>query len=88
MVGSAGRSLARSSFGSTSNRYASLAAEEVAAALESTDQDVSIGGAGLAAAAIEIGLVDEIRMFRHRRAPLQTPATEIRADARIRAQRL
>jgi dihydrofolate reductase len=40
-------------------------AEEVAAALEATDKDVSIGGAGLAAAAIELGLVDELRMFRH-----------------------
>ncbi|MGH2781422.1 MAG: dihydrofolate reductase family protein [Thermoleophilaceae bacterium] len=27
-------------------------------------KDVSIGGAGLAAAAIELGLVDELRMFR------------------------
>jgi dihydrofolate reductase len=40
-------------------------ADEVAAALDATDQDVSIGGAGLAAAAIELGLVDELRMFRH-----------------------
>jgi dihydrofolate reductase len=40
-------------------------AEEVAAALEATDKDVSIGGAGLAAAAIEVGLVDELRMFRY-----------------------
>jgi dihydrofolate reductase len=40
-------------------------AEEVAAALEATDKDVSIGGAGLAAAAIELGLVDELRIFRH-----------------------
>jgi len=40
-------------------------AEEVAAALGATDKDVSIGGAGLAAAAIELGLVDELRMFRH-----------------------
>jgi dihydrofolate reductase len=39
-------------------------AEEVAAALDATDKDVSIGGAGLAAAAIELGLVDELRMFR------------------------
>jgi dihydrofolate reductase len=28
-------------------------------------RDVSIGGAGLAAAAIELGLVDELRMFRY-----------------------
>ena len=40
-------------------------AEEVAAALEATEKDVSIGGAGLAAAAIELGLVDELRMFRN-----------------------
>src|SRR3954466_541442 len=40
-------------------------AEEVAAALDTTDKDVAIGGAGLAAAAIELGLVDELRMFRH-----------------------
>ncbi len=39
-------------------------AEEVAAALDATDKDVEIGGAGLAAAAIELGLVDELRMFR------------------------
>jgi dihydrofolate reductase len=39
-------------------------AEEVAAAL-ATDKDVEIGGAGLAAAAIELGLVDELRMFRY-----------------------
>jgi RibD C-terminal domain len=40
-------------------------AEEVAAALDATDKDVGIGGAGLAAAAIELGLVDELRMFRY-----------------------
>lgn len=40
-------------------------AEEVAAALKATDKDLSIGGAGLAAQAIELGLVDELRMFRH-----------------------
>jgi len=40
-------------------------AEEVAAALDATEKDVEIGGAGLAAAAIELGLVDELRMFRH-----------------------
>jgi dihydrofolate reductase len=38
-------------------------AEEVAAALDATDKDVSIGGATLAAAAIELG--DELRMFRN-----------------------
>ena len=40
-------------------------AEEVAAALDATDKDVSIGGAGLAAQAFELGLVDELRMFRY-----------------------
>ena len=40
-------------------------AEEITAALAATDKDVSIGGAGLAAAAIELGLVDELRMFRN-----------------------
>jgi len=39
-------------------------AEETAAALAATDKDVEIGGAGLAAAALELGLVDELRMFR------------------------
>jgi dihydrofolate reductase len=39
-------------------------ADEVAAALD-TYENVSIGGAGLAAAAIERGLVDELRMFRN-----------------------
>ena len=40
-------------------------AEEAAVALDATDKDVAIGGAGLAAAAIELGLVDELRMFRN-----------------------
>jgi dihydrofolate reductase len=40
-------------------------AEEVAAALDATDKPVSIGGAELAAQAIGLGLVDELRMFRH-----------------------
>ena len=40
-------------------------AEEAAAAAEATDKDVSIGGAGLAATAIELGLVDELRIFRN-----------------------
>src|SRR5215217_2284271 len=40
-------------------------AEEVTAALDATDKDVSIGGAGLAADALELGLVDELRMFRN-----------------------
>jgi dihydrofolate reductase len=40
-------------------------AEEAAAALDATDKDVSIGGASLAAPAIERGLIDELHMFRH-----------------------
>jgi dihydrofolate reductase len=40
-------------------------AEEAAATFAATDKDVAIGGAGLAAAAIELGLVDELRLFRH-----------------------
>jgi dihydrofolate reductase len=40
-------------------------AEEAAAALDATDNDVAIGGAGLAAQAIELDLVDELRMFRY-----------------------
>ena len=40
-------------------------AEEAAAALGATDKDVAIGGAGLAAAAIELGLVDELRILRN-----------------------
>src|SRR5438270_10392655 len=40
-------------------------AEELAAAREATEKDVSIGGAGLAATAIELGLVDELRMLRN-----------------------
>ena len=40
-------------------------AEEVVAALDATDKDVAIGGAGLAAQAIELGLVEELRMFRY-----------------------
>ena len=44
--------------------HASLA-EEAAAALAATDKDVTIGGAALAAEAIELGLVEEVRMFRN-----------------------
>ncbi len=40
-------------------------AEEAAAAIDATDKDVEIGGAGLAAQAIELGLVDELRIFRN-----------------------
>ena len=40
-------------------------AEEAAAALDATDKHVGVGGAGLAAAAFEVGLIDEVRMFRY-----------------------
>jgi dihydrofolate reductase len=40
-------------------------AEETAAATEATSKDVAIGGAGLAAAAIQLDLVDELRIFRN-----------------------
>lgn len=40
-------------------------AREVAAALDATTKDVSIGGATLAAQAIDLDLVDELQMFRH-----------------------
>ncbi|MGH9120476.1 MAG: dihydrofolate reductase family protein [Acidimicrobiales bacterium] len=40
-------------------------ADETAAAHGATDKDVGIGGARLAAEAIELGLVDEIRIFRN-----------------------
>src|SRR3954463_14481170 len=39
--------------------------EEATAAPGAPDKDVAIGGPGLAAAAFELGLVDELRMFRH-----------------------
>ncbi|WP_308281266.1 dihydrofolate reductase family protein [Cellulomonas sp. PS-H5] len=40
-------------------------AEEVAAALACSDRDVSVGGADLAAQAIALGLLDEVRAFRN-----------------------
>jgi dihydrofolate reductase len=57
-------------------------AEEAAAALAATDKDVAIGGAGLAAAAIELGLVDELRLFRYPvvvggGTPFLPPVTEV-----------
>jgi dihydrofolate reductase len=39
-------------------------ADEIAATLEATEMNVEIGGATLAAPAIELGLIDEFRMFR------------------------
>jgi dihydrofolate reductase len=57
-------------------------ADEAAAALAATDKDVSIGGAGLAAAAIQLGLVDELRIFRNPvvvggGTPFLPPVTEV-----------
>ena len=40
-------------------------ADEIAAARAATDMDVAIGGAGLAAEAMTLGLVDELRLFRY-----------------------
>ena len=40
-------------------------AEEVAAAVGATDKPVSIGGADLAAQAVELDLLDELRIFRY-----------------------
>ena len=56
-------------------------AEEAAAAMDATDKDIEIGGAGLAGQAIELGLVDELRMFRYPvivggGTPLLPPVTE------------
>lgn len=56
-------------------------AEEVAASLAATDKDVEIGGAGLAGQAVELGLVDELRIFRYPvivggGTPLLPPVTE------------
>jgi len=58
------QSHARQRSGECSLAEASVA-EEAAAALDTTDKDVAIGGAGLAAAAMELSLVDELRMFRN-----------------------
>ncbi|MFD1827797.1 MULTISPECIES: dihydrofolate reductase family protein [Mumia] len=57
-------------------------AEEVTAALAATDKNVSIGGADLAAQAIELGLLDELRIVRHPvvvggGTPYLLPVTEI-----------
>jgi dihydrofolate reductase len=56
-------------------------ADEVAATLAATDRPVSIGGAGLAGQAFELGLVDELRVFRYPvvvggGTPLLPPVTE------------
>jgi dihydrofolate reductase len=40
-------------------------AEEVASALAATDKDLEIGGAGLAGQAIQLRLIDELRIFRY-----------------------
>jgi dihydrofolate reductase len=56
-------------------------AEEVAAALAATSKEVEIGGACLAAEAIALGLVEELRLFRNPvviggGTPLLPPVTE------------
>jgi len=51
-------------FGNARLSSASLT-DEITAALAGTDRDVSIGGADLAAQAIDLDLVDEFRMMRH-----------------------
>jgi dihydrofolate reductase len=56
-------------------------ADEAAAATDDTDKDVEIGGAGLAGQAIELGLVDELSIFRNPiilggGTPLLPPVTE------------
>jgi dihydrofolate reductase len=40
-------------------------ADEAAHMLAATDKDIEVGGATLASAAIDLGLVGELRMFRH-----------------------
>lgn len=40
-------------------------ADEAAMVLAATDEAVAVGGAGLAAAAVELGLVEELRVFRN-----------------------
>jgi dihydrofolate reductase len=40
-------------------------ADELAAVLAQTDRDVEIGGAGLAAQAFRLGLIEELRIFRY-----------------------
>jgi dihydrofolate reductase len=39
--------------------------DELSAAMDLTDKHIAIGGAGLAAQAVELGLVDELRIFRN-----------------------
>jgi dihydrofolate reductase len=40
-------------------------ADEIAAVRAHTDRDIEIGGAGLAAQAFRLGLIDELRIFRY-----------------------
>lgn len=40
-------------------------ADEVAGVLDATDKNAEIGGPGLAGQAFELGLINELRMFRH-----------------------
>ena len=62
-------------------------AEEAAAALNATDKDVSIGGAGLAAAAIELGVVDELRVSAHREVTRRAGAPDDRGCGSRAVQR-
>lgn len=40
-------------------------ADEFAAALDAIDGDIEVGGAGMAGQAFELGLIDELRIFRY-----------------------
>jgi dihydrofolate reductase len=51
--------------GSNSRLAEGSVADEVARALDATGKDVGIGGPGLAAQAVELGLVDEFHIFRN-----------------------
>ena len=56
---------ARLAEASLAEEVAAPIAPGAAAALHATDKDVAIGGAGVAAAAVELGIVDELRLFRN-----------------------
>ena len=63
-------------------------AEEVGAALDATGKAVSIGGAGLAAQAFELGLIDELRnpVVVGGRTPFLPPVTDTIAMDLIEAR--
>src|SRR3712207_9032401 len=56
-------------------------ADEAAAALDASGKDVEIGGAGLAAAAIELDLVHEFRIFRY---PIRSEERRVGKECRSR----